>query len=214
MDEFLQKYLHRYETWHDDGKISHSSRVIPVGRSVDAKQWVLPSEQALDILAGAETIALQNCLCRTHYSRCGKPLDVCLILNDMAEKFIAKGVAERISLSEASEVLTRADAHGLVHLSLYKPDHEIFALCNCCACCCHDLQLVLDYHHREMLAHADFIAETSMEQCTGCMACIERCVFGARRQDEDQLVYDRGACLGCGLCVSVCPARATMMVQR
>ena len=214
MDEFLQKYLNRYETWHKEGTVSYSSQVIPVGTSLGGKQWILPSEQARDILRQARIIGLQKCYCRQHYSRCEKPREVCLVLNDMANTLIEKGIAHEISLSEAFDVLKNGDAHELVHLSLFMPDHQIFALCSCCPCCCHDLQLVLKYHHREMLIHADYIAVTDPDRCTVCMACVDRCVFSARESISDTMVYNPLACLGCGLCISVCAPMATVLTRR
>lgn len=48
-----------------------------------------------------------------------------------------------IGLEEAAAVLKQADANGLVHLSLYRPKHSLYALCSCCPCYCHDLQLLV-----------------------------------------------------------------------
>jgi hypothetical protein len=46
---------------------------------VDAlKQWVLPTEQAMEILGKANSAAVQNCECRTHYQRWDNPLEVCI----------------------------------------------------------------------------------------------------------------------------------------
>ncbi len=214
MDEFLLSYLNRFETWHKEGRVSYSSQVIPVGTSLGGKQWILPSEQAREILQNARIIGLQKCHCRQHYSQCEKPREVCLVLNDMAETLIKKGIARGISLSEALEVLKEGDIHGLVHLSLFMPDHQIFAICSCCPCCCHDLQLVLKYHHREMLIHADYVAVADQEKCTDCLACVDRCAFSARNAELQTLKYDPDACVGCGLCISVCPPQAIVLTRR
>ena len=214
MDEFLQKYLDRFEQWSREGTISSSSRVVPVGSARDARQWILPSEQALAIVKEARTIGLQKCVCRLHYSQCDNPLEVCLVFNEVADTLVNKGVARIISLEEASDVLIQADAHGLVHLSLYMPDHQVFALCSCCSCCCHDLRLVREHHHREMIAHAEFLAVTDTKLCTDCLLCIERCVFQARNIRSGKMMYDPASCLGCGLCVSVCTPGATTLIKR
>lgn len=49
-DPFLEKYLERYNQWLNAGEISYASKVVPVRESFDAQQWVIPSEQALEIL--------------------------------------------------------------------------------------------------------------------------------------------------------------------
>ena len=214
MDEFLQKYLDRFEQWSRDGTISSSSRVIPVGSFRDARQWILPSEQALAIVKEARMVALQKCVCRQHYSRCDNPLEVCLVFNEVADTLVRKGIARIITLEQAADVLIQADKHGLVHLSLYMPDHQVFALCSCCSCCCHDLRLVLEHQQQGMIAHAEYIAVTDTESCTDCLLCIERCVFQARTVRSGKMVYDSAACLGCGLCVSVCTPGATTLIRR
>jgi hypothetical protein len=141
-DSFLEKRVVTYDEWLEKGLISFSSRVIPVSESLDTKQWVLPTEQVIKILGDAKSVAVQNCECRSHYKRCDNPVEVCLLLNKVGDKFVAKGRARHVSLTEATDILKNANAVGLIHLALYMPDHEIFALCSCCSCCCHELQII------------------------------------------------------------------------
>ncbi len=213
-DDFLNERLVRYDKWLATGRISFSSKVVPVSESFEAKQWVLPSEQVRTILESARSIALQNCMCREHYSRCDKPLEVCLILNESGDKFVEKGTASHITLPEAIQVLKKADENGLVHLSLYMPHHEVFALCSCCPCCCHDLQILKICSRKDLVARSEYIAKTDSGECINCGACAERCPFEARQFNEGVLAYDETECLGCGLCVSVCPVDATVMQAR
>ena len=159
-------------------------------------------------------MAVQPCECRSHYKRCDKPLEVCFLLDEVGDTFVARGEARPVDLSEAAEILKIADAHGLVHLSLYMPDHRVFALCSCCSCCCHDLQIIRRYHRPELMVRSKYAAVTDPDACTHCGACVERCIFGARREDNGQVRYEPEACMGCGLCVSVCPEEATTMVPR
>jgi NAD-dependent dihydropyrimidine dehydrogenase PreA subunit len=149
-----------------------------------------------------------------HYHRCDKPWEVCFLLDDLGDKSVERKRARRISLIEAAEVLKKADEHGLVHMTLYQPGRKIYALCSCCPCCCHDLQLLRQYHRTDLVARSDYIAMTDREQCTDCGKCVERCAFGARELQGGTLHYDPGTCLGCGLCVSVCPVNATVMQVR
>lgn len=214
MDDFLKERLDRFNDWLNNDQVDYSSKVLPVNESLEEKQWILPTEQVVSIINEAELIALQNCVCRSHYKRCNNPLDVCLLLGDFGRKFIEKGEAREIAKDEALAVIKRANEHGLVHLSLYRPDRLLFALCSCCSCCCHDLQLMLEFDQEHLIVHSDFIAETNMDECIHCGACIDRCVFGARIFKDDELVYDANACYGCGLCVTTCPTGATVMTAK
>jgi ferredoxin len=213
-DPFLEKILARYEKWLSKGQVSYSSKVVPVAESFHAKQWVLPTEQVWQVLQNAKSVALQKCLCRTHYNRCGNPVEVCFVLDEVGDKLVAQSLARPVSLAEAADVLRKANESGLVHMSLYMPDHRIYALCSCCACCCHELQLMKSYGRKDLILHSEYIAVTDMDVCTHCGSCVERCVFDARRMSGDHMVYDAAVCVGCGLCVTICPVEATFMKPR
>jgi hypothetical protein len=117
LDSFLDKRLVKYDRWMAKGQISFSSKVIPVSESLDIKQWVKSTEKVMRVFEVAESIALQDCECRTHYKRCEKPLEVCLLLNKAGVKVVAAGKARQISLQEAADVLKRANESGLVHMN-------------------------------------------------------------------------------------------------
>ncbi len=214
MDEWLAERYGMYTEWLDEGRIAYSSRVIPVGKSLPDRQWVLPTMQVNRIIADAGLIALTDCVCRTHYRRCDKPVSVCLLLDEFGQLFIDKGRARPIGLEEAAAVLKQADENGLVHLSLYRPNHALYALCSCCACCCHDLQLLLRYRQSRLVARADYVATTDPARCTGCGECVDRCPFGAREIVEGALHYQPERCFGCGVCVSACPTDAIELKLR
>ena len=214
LDAFLEKYLTKYDQWMVRGQISFSSKVIPVSESLVAKQWVMPAEQVLRVLEAAESIALQDCVCRTHYKKCDKPLEVCLLLNKAGDKAVDQGKARHISLKEATCVLKKANESGLVHMSLYMPDHEVFALCSCCSCCCHDLQIVKRTGRNDIMIRSDYVAVTDFDNCIHCGDCEERCPFDARIIKNAQLEFDSDRCIGCGLCVTTCSVEAISMTTR
>lgn len=213
-DPFLKNRVVKYDQWLSKGKISASSKVIPVSESLSAKQWVLPTEQVLEILTQAKTVALQECECRTHYNRCDKPLEVCFLLNRVGDTFVSMGKAHYVSLTEIQDVLKNANENGLIHLALYMPDHEVFALCSCCSCCCHELQIVKLTNRKELMVHSDYTTVTDTESCVHCGDCTDRCVFDARIFTDNQMHYTPELCLGCGLCVTTCPVNAIEMAIR
>lgn len=111
LDSFLEKRLNKYDQWMAKRQISFSSKVIPISESLDAKQWIMPTEKVMQVLEAADSIALQDCECRTHYKRCDKPLEVCLLLNKVGDKAVAQHKARHVSLEKANE-------NGLVHMNL------------------------------------------------------------------------------------------------
>ena len=213
-DPFLEDYVHKYDLWIAEGRVPHAARILPVAQALPAEPWVLPSEQVLEILRGARALAVWPCVCRSHYRRCDHPLEVCLLLDQPAEALVARGLATSITLERAAEVLRETDACGLVHMGLYLPDHGLTAVCSCCACCCHELQILQKTGRRDRLARAEYMAATDPEACTHCGACVGRCAFEARFLHGDRLEYREEACLGCGLCVTACPPGATHLRRR
>lgn len=214
MDANLKKYIDKYDKWLGEKTISFSSRVIPVAESIESVQQLIPSMQAVDILKGAKTITLAKCICRQRYKNCDRPQEVCFVLNEAGEKWARQGLSRKINLDEAIAVAGEANSNGLVHLTLYKPDHEIFALCSCCSCCCHDLQLVLSCGKDYLLAKSDFIAVDDPDDCIDCGACMDRCQFNARKMEGGAMLYDDRLCRGCGLCITSCPQESIEMAPK
>ena len=214
IDPFLNERVARYDRWLSKSKISHSSRVVPIHESIDTSQYVLPTERAVEIIRGARSIAVANCECREHYGRCDNPLEVCLLLNEVGDEYVSEGSARSIQEEEAVGILKLANERGLVHLTLYRPDHEIYALCSCCYCCCHELQIVRLFGRKDLMVRSDYVAVTDSEACMGCGKCVDRCIFGARVFESKRMKYDADACMGCGLCVTICPVAATSMEVR
>lgn len=213
-DEELEKRLCTYDGWVREGKIPTSSKVIPVKKAMSGLQWVLPSQQALEILRNSRSYAVANCLCKTTYKRCDNPREVCFYINDVADKKVAQGVARPVTLEEAAEILELANQHGLIHLTIYNPEQHVYALCSCCSCCCHDIAFMKKYGRPDLVAHADYVASVDKDTCVHCGKCAERCVFGAQEKREGGVFFDPDRCYGCGLCVSTCPSDSIRMVLR
>ena len=149
--------------------------------------------------------------CLRPHKRCNKPLEVCFTLDDAGDRYIKKGRARRVSLKEAEVVLKKANENGLVHLSLYRPDHRVFALCSCCPCCCHDLQILKQCDRKDLVVRSETVAVTDLSKCKDCGTCVERCHFEARALDGETMKYEPDKCYGCGLCVTACPQEAISM---
>jgi hypothetical protein len=73
-DEELEKRLEMFDGWVKEGKIPSSSKVIPIMQSVSALQWVLPTQQMIELLRNSRSFALANCACRARHKRCDNPL--------------------------------------------------------------------------------------------------------------------------------------------
>jgi ferredoxin len=211
MDQWLKKRLDKYDQWLSEGSVAYTSKVIPVAESLTAQPAVLPTEQVYDYLAEAKVFAVADCVCRTHYQRCDNPVEVCFFVDAAAEALLAKDQARRLSLAEARDKLALADAHGLVHMTLHMPGQQSFAICSCCACCCHDLQFLLRHGRKDLIAPSAYRAVQDWDVCLHCGDCADRCPFEARRMADGALAYEPDLCYGCGLCATACPVDAVDM---
>ncbi len=212
--EFLDSTLAKYDAWQAEGKITNTAKVIPVGESISAKQWVMPSEQVLHFLRNARTFALTNCMCRTSGRHCDSPRETCFFINDAADKMVEQGRARYASLDEAIDCVKQANQSGLVPMTLFDPLQDVYAVCQCCPCCCHDLQFLMQKGRKELVLTSHYVAVQDQDACLHCGDCVERCHFGARDMVEDLMQYDPAQCYGCGLCVTTCPSEAITMELR
>ncbi len=212
--EYLDLIWNRYEDWHKKGRITNTSKVIPIGESLAAKQWVIPTQRVEHYIKNSRCVALTHCRCRTLGKKCDSPTETCFLFNDVGEKAISDGRARKVTLEEARQYLALADKAGLVPMTLFDPEQHILALCHCCPCCCHDLQFMINQKRDDLVAQADYAAVQDSAQCSNCGICVERCHFGARSMVDGSLALDPEKCYGCGLCVTTCPEDAISMQRR
>jgi ferredoxin len=191
---------------------------VPVNVKIEAEHVVLNLEKASKILSNARTISVLDCYCRVKYGHCHAPVDVCIDLNETAERNIRNGIAREIDLDEALDVLRKAHEAGLVPLALsqgefYEPG-VINSICSCCSCCCTLLSRIVRFGLASHILTSQTTSVTDASVCNGCGACIDRCQFGAREMIDGSLSFNPDLCFGCGLCVSTCPTNAINLVDK
>ena len=65
------------------------------------------------------------------------------------------------------------------------------------------------------MVFSNYLAQVTIEDCTGCEACLERCQMAAIRLDAEGLAeVNRDRCIGCGLCVTDCPTEAIKLIAK
>ncbi len=211
---YLNTRIAKTEDAITKGQLKFSSEVIPINKAFTLSQHILPTNQAIQILEKARIISLSKCGCRVAFENCSNPIETCLILNEEGEHIISSGYGKLISLKKAKQILETTSKAGLVHLALFLPGQEVYAICSCCSCCCHEFQALLKFNKFNFVAKADYIAIVNSDECNGCLTCIDRCLFGARDVDDEIPIINKESCYGCGLCVTTCPTQATQLVHR
>jgi ferredoxin len=186
-----------------------SGRTVPVDIRIEATQKILCLDEVEQILRDARRIVVGECECRAKMQRCDKSLEVCLFLDEGADKQIELGTGKEITLSEALSVLERTYREGLVHVSLAEKEATpVQYVCSCCACCCQAIAVMQKFGYHEVLVFSNMIMTHSPESCDDCGACVSRCNFGALTMEDDRLRFESRKCFGCGVCVASCPRGA------
>ena len=190
------------------------SIIVPIGKSIPVRQRVLTDSQVRDILTSTGLIAVTNCDCRTTHHRCSSPLDVCIVVGDMARSSQGNPIYRTIGVEEALSILDRTSELGLVHMSIWAPGHVPQAICSCCPCCCGELRGVSEFGYPDYVARSDFVAALDEGRCSSCGMCVERCHFGAITEEGGSVSHAPERCFGCGLCAMTCPTGALTLSRR
>lgn len=231
MAEALQAYLHDDDTFAR-GVFGHET---VIGRAL-AHETALGDEPAPDVLDWerstrlidtAQELAVSLCYCRHKAEHlgtsCGAPLENCLSLNGGAEFILRRNFGKRIGKKQALALLEDARERGLVQIADNVRDRPSF-LCNCCGCCCGQLQSINQYGFKAVNP-SGFVATNHADSCSGCSRCARACPIAAitmvpgrpskagKKNDLRPLV-DEEACLGCGVCAGACNKDALRMDRR
>ncbi|MFQ6099674.1 MAG: ATP-binding protein [Anaerolineae bacterium] len=221
MDAELAALFEQYFQETQGGSITRDApaihRVIPVEEAIPFDLEIFPFERATELLDGAKSWGVRDCICRVQQKLVGKgcnhPVENCLVFAPLEGVFDHGKVTRPITKEEALRILREAEEAGLVHSTgNYRDGH--YYICNCCTCCCGILRGVAEFGIPTAVAHSDFRAIVDAEVCVGCADCVERCQFGALAVPEDVCVVDHVRCVGCGLCATVCPADALHLERR
>jgi len=187
------------------------ARVIPVNKAIPLETEVLPFEIVSSIIKNAKVIAVAQCPCRTRGKRCNNPLETCLLLDDVADIVIKRGVVRKITVEEALEITEKCEDLGLVHHT-DNASESLHFICNCCPCCCGFLRGLIYYGRKNSTTRSRYRSVVNEDLCTGCGICEDRCVFGVMKVENGVAKSDPERCFGCGLCSSKCPPQAISLI--
>ncbi len=228
----LYKYVLNWLPRRYHGKVltmDHAKQILTLNRDVDinpeeAKRVLTYDMVNQIVMKSPGTVAIGDCSCRMRKENPCQPIHVCMFIGEPFASFAVAHGKDKLNIhyatqEEALDVLRQAHEAGYVHNAFFKDaaGDRLFALCNCCSCCCGGVQVANffqdffegDNPELKMLESSGYVAVHNPEHCQSCGTCMEICNFKALFLNESHIPQvDVKRCLGCGLCVDKCQAKA------
>lgn len=195
---------------------------------------ILPLDEVLAFIDRQNRpVYLNLCDCRSLRGGCDQPVKTCITYKDGVNSFAHRGLSEKIDKDLAKKVVMEADKAGLVHT--INPN----GICNCCGDCCYLFRGQKKRNSIGLWPKSSYLIELDHTKCIGCGKCIRRCSFSVFSfesaaeniepisektepisektnpiKKQKTLRLDTSACIGCGICVTGCPAAALTLKGR
>jgi ferredoxin len=194
-------------------------QVVPIENEIQNMQEALPFEKVSSIIEQGKSFAVNECICKKEKAlldkRCDKPLEVCMGIAPVPGIFEANNPwgGRVITKEEAYKILKESEDAGLVHMSSNVQNGQ-FYICNCCGCCCGVLRSINELGIKNGI-HSNYYAVIDAELCESCGLCADdRCQIEAIREGESAYEVIKDKCIGCGLCITTCPAEAIHLERK
>lgn len=204
------------------------TRIVAAHQAIKDLPGVLPWESFPELLRAQSMISVVPCSCRLCTASVGKRCSVhdevahntCFQFGRSAEYGIARGSGKQLTLKEALDLTDIIEESGLLHKwtndsTMVGPNMS----CQCCRDCC------MNYVPVDMAAlpigtlwaKSRYEAYVNVQDCTGCQACVDRCLFDAITMEHVpgtkrlKASVSPEKCFGCGVCVVGCKQNALKM---
>jgi len=228
VDREIAEYAdHVYDSLFEHHWINRKTkqlRVVPVDRSIEHKDTVRGYDMIRELVGGSGNgpYAVAPCVCRVEQLKKGnevnRPMDTCLTFGMVARYYIENGIGRELTEDELMEKLAECEKASLVPFGTNSRSIVNMCMCDKDSCQIFRHLRMLEKPAREV--HAAFSAAIDAKLCNECKKCTQKCQIDAIVATDVQVQTGKKAkihkvdpdrCIGCGLCVTVCPEQAISM---
>ena len=202
------------------GKRPPVIRYLPVNSVISTHPMALPSDMLEEVIDPYKVFAVGLCQCRMTEEivgrGCGRPMDNCTGMGDMAEMAIQAGQMRRVEKMELLEIKREAEATGLVNWAMTQdliPGSS--TMCSCCGCCCHGMRILSEFNMPGEIAPPHFMPKINPEKCDYCGKCAKACPMAAVTIDTKgkSREFQTVRCVGCGQCFVACDKNQAVVLE-
>jgi len=197
---------------------SAAGKKVAVDKEIEHKSTIVPFEELKELILKTDYISVGTCICRHQAALLGKPSDKpvnnCMILGESAQFAAERGFTTRMTQEEAVKRIEESEDAGLIHTFANSPDLFTNLLCNCYKDRCMIVRGVSKSPVPSLAVNARWVVKIKEDDCTACEACIPRCQMDALKMVDGKLVREELRCIGCGICMWVCPTDALVLEPR
>ncbi len=160
-----------------------------------------------------------DCVCKkeriyAHGKSCSMPIKRCGFVGmppavPLSENVL--GREEAIKLWDELDAMGTMAVEGFYGFTMGAEEPQFVGGCHCCGCCCWMAAARVDTSLKETVQRSNYRVVKNTETCASCGECVRRCQFFAHTFDkatDDQPVYHRDRCVGCGACGMGCPTES------
>lgn len=214
----------------DNSAPNHMMRIVPKWESIKDVPGVMPCENMPEmLLSDLENLVFTRCPCRASTSlakygyyktdMCRTGLEdsldpnegICLMSDWRGKYFKDVFGMKSHTREEAINKIKQVEAADTYYCA--RNCRGVKQICNCCDCCGCGLRTSFDKENKDWFAKSRFVAFIEDEDaCVGCGLCESICPFEKSvHLDDGKASVDAERCHGCGVCVVKCPTKALQM---
>jgi len=223
IDFFAKHYHCKVITYENARKLITLDEevVLPTEESKKIIPWEIANKI---ILKHRDQLAIVDCPCRMEKKTAGKkycePIHTCILFGKVGVDFVTTHMprmnGRRATKEEVLHLLEGQQKKGKVFTIWFKDatGYRAGVMCCCCSCCCACMEVESLSREKgiqglKMTAPSGYSVVVNAEKCNVCGKCVKLCHYDAMKiieiEGKKKLSYLKDQCMGCGVCMSVCP---------